>query len=48
MHDCNAEETIRRLVETYSPMLLRPVCTRLSSPADAEAFLDNTGLEFAG
>lgn len=36
MHDCNAEETIRRLVETYSPMLLRLAATRLSSPTDAE------------
>ena len=36
MHDCNAEETVRRLVETYSPMLLRLAAARLASPADAE------------
>ena len=30
------DETIRRVVETYSPMLLRIAMTRLSSPADAE------------
>ena len=30
------DETIRRVVETYSPMLLRLACTRLGSAADAE------------
>lgn len=30
------DETIRRVVETYSDMLLRLACTRLDSAADAE------------
>lgn len=30
------DETISRIVETYSPMLLRLACTRLDSTADAE------------
>ena len=29
-------EEVSRLVETYSPMLLRLACTRLENPADAE------------
>ena len=29
-------EEVSRLVETYSPMLLRLACTRLDDPADAE------------
>ena len=29
-------EEVSRLVETYSPMLLRLACTRLDNPADAE------------
>ena len=31
-----SDETISRIVETYSPMLLRLACTRLENPADAE------------
>ena len=31
-----SDETISRIVETYSPMLLRLACTRLDDPADAE------------
>ena len=31
-----AQEDTGRLVETYSPMLLRLACTRLENPADAE------------
>ena len=31
-----SNETISRIVETYSPMLLRLACTRLDDPADAE------------
>ena len=31
-----SNETISRIVETYSPMLLRLACTRLDSSADAE------------
>lgn len=31
-----SDETISRIVETYSPMLLRLACTRLETPADAE------------
>ena len=31
-----SDETISRIVETYSPMLLRLSCTRLDDPADAE------------
>ncbi len=30
------DESIRRIVEQYSPTLLRLAMTRLSSPADAE------------
>lgn len=36
MHSSGTDETVRRLVETYSPMLLRLAAARLSSPADAE------------
>ena len=36
MRISGTEETIRRLVETYSPTLLRLAAARLSSPADAE------------
>ena len=31
-----SDETISRIVETYSSMLLRLACTRLDDPADAE------------
>lgn len=31
-----SDETISRIVETYSPMLLRLACTRLENHADAE------------
>ncbi|MBP3486302.1 MAG: RNA polymerase sigma factor, partial [Oscillospiraceae bacterium] len=31
-----AQDDASRLVETYSPMLLRLACTRLETPADAE------------
>ena len=31
-----SDETIRRIVTDYSPMLLRLACTRLHSTADAE------------
>lgn len=31
-----AQDDASRLVETYSPMLLRLACTRLENPADAE------------
>lgn len=30
------QETLRRVVETYSPMLLRAALTRVSTPVDAE------------
>ena len=31
-----SEQEIRRVVEAYSPMLLRAAMTRVSTPADAE------------
>ena len=34
--DLKQEQDLRRLVETYSPMLLRAALTRASTPADAE------------
>lgn len=37
-------ETIRRVVEEYSPMLLRLACTRLRSTADAEDAVQETYL----
>ena len=36
MVSSGTEETISRVVETYSSMLLRLACTRLDDPADAE------------
>lgn len=36
MTDCEREQDLRRVVETYSPMLLRAALTRVSTPADAE------------
>ena len=36
MVSSGTEETISRVVETYSSMLLRLACTRLDAPADAE------------
>lgn len=36
VHTSGTDEDIRRLVETYSPMLLRLAAARLASPADAE------------
>lgn len=33
---CGTDETISRVVEEYSPMLLRIACTRLDCAADAE------------
>ena len=36
LHASGTDEAIQRLVETYSPMLLRLAAARLSSPADAE------------
>ena len=36
MTDCDWETELRRMVETYSPMLLRAALTRVSTPADAE------------
>lgn len=36
MVSSGTEETISRVVETYSSMLLRLACTRLDHPADAE------------
>ena len=39
------DETISRVVETYSPMLLRLACTRLDSTADAEDAVQATFLK---
>lgn len=39
------DETISRVVETYSPMLLRLACTRLDSTADAEDAVQETFLK---
>ena len=36
MMDREQEQDLRRMVETYSPMLLRAALTRGSTPADAE------------
>ena len=36
MAQTGAQDDASRLVETYSPMLLRLACTRLENPADAE------------
>lgn len=36
MTDRDWEQELRRMVETYSPMLLRAALTRVSTPADAE------------
>ena len=36
MHTSGTDEHIHRLVETYSPMLLRLAAARLASPANAE------------
>lgn len=36
MTDRELEQDLRRLVETYSPMLLRAALTRAPTPADAE------------
>lgn len=36
MADPVTEANLRRMVETYSPMLLRAALTRVSTPADAE------------
>ncbi len=36
MTDFDWEQELRRMVETYSPMLLRAALTRVSTPADAE------------
>ncbi len=36
MTDREREQDLRRVVETYSPMLLRAALTRVSTPADAE------------
>ncbi len=36
MTDRAWEQDLRRMVETYSPMLLRAALTRVSTPADAE------------
>ena len=36
MAEALTEADLRRMVETYSPMLLRAALTRVSTPADAE------------
>lgn len=36
MMDREQEQDLRRMVETYSPMLLRAALTRATTPADAE------------
>ena len=36
MTDCELEQDLRRVVETYSPMLLRAALTRTATPTDAE------------
>lgn len=38
-------ETISRMVETYSPMLLRLACTRVEDPADAEDIVQEVFLK---
>ena len=40
-----SDETISRIVETYSPMLLRLACTRLDDPADAEDIVQEVFLK---
>ena len=40
-----SDETISRIVETYSPMLLRPAYTRLDDPADAEDIVQEVFLK---
>ena len=40
-----SDETISRIVETYSSMLLRLACTRLDDPADAEVVVQEVFLK---
>ena len=40
-----SDETISRIVETYSSMLLRLACTRLDDPADAEDIVQEVFLK---
>ena len=40
-----SDETISRIVETYSPMLLRLACRRLDDPADAEDIVQEVFLK---
>lgn len=44
MTDREREQDLRRVVETYSPMLLRAALTRVSTPADAEDAVQDTFL----
>ncbi len=39
------QEELRRVVETYSPMLLRAALTRVSTPADAEDAVQDVFLQ---
>ena len=45
MDSFGTDEAIHRLVERYSPMLLRLACTRLDDPADAEDIVQEVFLK---